>query len=234
MKNKFDFNQKKMTVFQKFIGFLNEVTDEVKEIEKLSDTDETESGEVSLKYAVDDDKYYEVDPEGFVYGVDGEKLTDGEYPLLDGSVLKVTDGKFDGTILKEDAVNDDTYEETPIAQEEEEEETKEEETETKEEEEIAQEGETEEETKEEETKEEEEVKQEGELVPFMVNGVEFMLPVEVVDYINSLTSTSEVFRKEIAQIKQRIPSTKPTTTAPIKQKETPKVNLYDQINMFRR
>lgn len=229
MKNKFDFNQKKMTVFQKFIGFLNEVTDEVKEIEKLSDTDETESGEVSLKYAVDDDKYYEVDPEGFVYGVDGEKLTDGEYPLLDGSVLKVTDGKFDGTILKEDAVNDDTYEETPIAQEEETEAKEEEEEETKEEEEIAQEGETEE-----ETKEEEEVKQEGELVPFMVNGVEFMLPVEVVDYINSLTSTSEVFRKEIAQIKQRIPSTKPTTTAPIKQKETPKVNLYDQINMFRR
>lgn len=257
-KTKFDFNQKKMTVFQKFIGFLNEVTDEVKEIEKLSDSDETESGEVSLKYAVDDDKYYEVDAEGFVYGVDGVKLTDGEYPLLDGSVLKVTDGKFDGTIVKEDAVEADTKEEAPIAQEDEEKKTEDEEVKededpdkskgdkedvSQEDEEKAEEDkedtpkENEEKTKEEEetAAKEDEIEQDGEVVPFLVNGVEYMLPIEVVDYINSLTSTSEVFRKEIAQIKQRIPSTKPTTTAPIKQqKETPKVNIYDQINMFRR
>lgn len=261
-KNKFDFTQKKMTVFQKFIGFLNEVTDEVKEIEKLSDADETESGEVSLKYAVDDDKYYEVDAEGFVYGVDGEKLTDGEYPLLDGSVLKVTDGKFDGTIVKEDAKNDDAKEEAPIAQEEDEKKSdedvegkddekededpnkskddkedvaQEDEEKAEEDKEDAEKGDDEKAKEEEETAaKEDEIEQEGEVVPFLVNGVEYMLPIEVVDYINSLTSTSEVFRKEIAQIKQRIPSTKPSTTAPIKQKETPKVNLYDQVNMFRR
>lgn len=241
-KNKFDFNRKSMTVFQKFVGFLNEVTDEVKEIEKLSDTDETESGEVSLKYAIDDEKYYEVDAEGYVYGDDGSKLTDGEYPLQDGSVLVVTDGKFSGTILKEEAENVEKVE-APIAQEGEEEEKAEDEEadKSKEDEEIAQEDETEnaeepneEEKEEEETvAKEEEVEQEGELVPFQVNGVEFMLPIEVVDYINSLTTTSEVFRKEIAQIKQRIPSTKPTTTAPIAQKKEVKVNLYDRVNMFR-
>lgn len=236
--NKFDFNQKKMSVFQKFIGFLNEITDEVKEIETLADTDETESGEVSLKYEVSDSNFIEVKADGLAYDNNGNALEDGEYPLVDGSVLVVKDGKFNGTIVKEEATAPEA-EEAPIAQEETptaEEETTEEETEETEE--VVEETEeeaTEEETTEEETTEEEEVAEETELVPFMIGDVEYMLPQEVVDYINSLSATSETFRKEIAQIKQRTPSTKPTTTAPIKQsKEEEKGNLYNRVNMFRK
>lgn len=237
-KNNFDFNKKSMTLFQKFVGFLNEVTDEVKEVEKIADADETESGEAVLKYQYDDEKFYEVGADGFVTDMEGEKLTDGEYALMDGSALVVTDGKFDGTILKEDAENTDKVE-TEIAQSDDEENKEDKADEEKKDDEKSDEGDTKEEDKkdEEEKKddvsEEEKVEQEGELVPFQVNGVDYMLPMEVVDYINSLTSTSEVFRKEIAQIKQRIPSTKPTTTAPIVQKKEVKANLYDRVNMFR-
>lgn len=241
-KNKFDFNQKKMTVFHKFINFLNEVTDEVKDIESLTDMDETGSGEVALTYAVTDETAIEVKADGVAYGTDGAALTDGEYALLDGSLLVVKEGKFAGTKLAEETSNP-SVEEAPIAQEgNEEEEVPTTEEPNNEEEEVvevvAEEETTEEEVPavEEETpnNEEEEVTEETELVPFMIGEVEYMLPQEVVDYINSLSATSETFRKEIVQMKERIPSTKPTTTVPVKQsKEEEKGNLYSRVNMFR-
>lgn len=230
-KNKFDFDQKKMTVFHKFINFLNEVTNEVKDIESLTDMDETGSGEVSLTYAVTDDASIEVKADGVAYGTDGAALTDGEYPLLDGSLLVVKEGKFAGTKLAEETENP-SVEEAPIAQEcngDKERKVVEEaaETETTEEEVPAVEEET-------PNNEEEVVTEEMEMVPFRIGDVEYMLPEEVVEYINSLSATSETFRREIAQIKERIPSTKPTTTAPVKQsKEEEKGSLYNRVNMFR-
>lgn len=219
--SKFDFNQKKMSVFQKFVMFLNEITDEVKDIEPLADADKEDSGEVVLKYKLDDDKFIEVKPDGTVWGWDGVQLTDGEYPLEDGSILLVTDGKFNGTKNQEEATNNEGYVEPEIAQADEDGEKKEEEK-------------TAEEPKEEEKKEEE-VTQEGEeLVPFEIGGVTYEIPSAVVDYINSLSATSETFRKEIVQIRQRIPSTKPTVTNPISQSKEEKVNLYDKVNLFRK
>ena len=73
----------------------------------------------------------------------------------------------------------------------------------------------------EETTQEEEVEVEAPytLVPVEIDGVEFMIPQEVADYIHTLEDglssaeeISENFRKEIAQMKERIPSTNPVTT----------------------
>lgn len=238
-KNRFDFNKRSMTLFQRFIGFLNEVTEEVKEVEGLISADETESGDVTLKYAYDDNKWYFVQPDGTVRdSVSGELVGDGEFSLNDGNIMVVLDGKFAGTKTTDEAENPTESENPVIAQEDEEEEKKDEEKTEEVEQEDEQTEETKEESKDEEEKEgdvskEDEIEQEGETVPFTVDGVEYLIPVEVLEYINSLSSTSEVFRKEIAQMKQRIPSTKPTTTAPIVQNKNVKENLYNRVNMFR-
>ena len=238
-KNRFDFNKRSMTLFQRFIGFLNEVTEEVKEVEGLISADETGSGDVTLKYAYDDNKWYFVQPDGTVRdSVSGELVGDGEFSLNDGNVMVVLDGKFAGTKTMDEAENPIEAENPVIAQEDEEEEKKEEDKTEEVDQEDEQTEETKEESKDEEEKEgdvskEDEIEQEGETVPFTVNGVEYLIPVEVLEYINSLSSTSEVFRKEIAQMKQRIPSAKPTTTAPIAQKKDIRENLYDRVNLFR-
>ena len=64
------------------------------------------------------------------------------------------------------------------------------------------------------------------LVPVEIDDAEFQVPQEVADYIRTLEDrlssseeVSENFRKEIAQMKERIPSTKPVTTVVKQSKE---------------
>ena len=149
-------------------------------------------------------------------------VEDGEYPLVDGSVIVIADGKFVETKVKEEAEEEPV--EAPVAEEKEDEEEKP--AESEEEEKPADEEGEEKKDEEEETQEEVEVDAPYTLVPVEIDGVEFQVPQEVADYIHTLEDglstaeeVSENFRKEIAQMKDRMPSAKPVTSAVKQSKE---------------
>lgn len=215
---KFDVNPKMAKIFNKFMLWYNETVDTAEELADIAKADETESGEVSLKYYTSDTDYIEIKEGGVAVASDGSAVEDGEYPLVDGSVIVIADGKFVETKVKEEAEEEPL--EAPVAEEKEDEEEKPADDEKSEEEDKpADEDGEEKKDEEEETQEEVEVEPPYTLVPVMVDGVEFMIPQEVADYIHTLEDglssaeeVSENFRKEIAQMKERIPSTNPVTT----------------------
>lgn len=220
---KFDVNPKMAKIFNKFMLWYNETVDTAEELADIAKADETESGEVSLKYYTSDTDYIEIKEGGVAVASDGSAVEDGEYPLVDGSVIVIADGKFVETKVKEEA--EEKPVEAPVAEEKEDEEEKPADEEKSDEEEKPADKEGEE-KKDEETQEEVEVEAPYTLVPVMVDGVEFMIPQEVADYIHTLEDglssaeeVSENFRKEIAQMKERIPSTNPVTTVVKQSKE---------------
>lgn len=210
---KFDVNPKMAKIFNKFMLWYNQTVDTAEELADIAKSDETESGEVSLKYYTSDTDYIEIKEGGVAVASDGSAVEDGEYPLVDGSVIVIADGKFVETKVKEEAEEEPAQ--APVAEEKEDEEEKP----------ADKEGE-EKKDDEEETQEEVEVDAPYTLVPVMVDGVEFQVPQEVADYIHTLEDglssaeeVSENFRKEIAQMKERIPSTNPVTTVVKQSKE---------------
>lgn len=220
---KFDVNPKMAKIFNKFMLWYNETVDTAEELADIAKADETESGEVSLKYYTSDTDYIEIKEGGVAVASDGSAVEDGEYPLVDGSVIVIADGKFVETKVKEEAEEEPV--EAPIAEEKEDEEEKSADEEKSEEEEKPADEEGEE-KKDEETQEEVEVEAPYTLVPVEIDGVEFQVPQEVADYIHTLEDglstaeeVSENFRKEIAQMKDRMPSAKPVTTAVKQSKE---------------
>lgn len=223
-KTKFD---KIKEAFDNFLLTYNQVVSTAEELADIAKSDETESGEVSLKYYTSDTDYIEVKEGGIAVASDGSAVEDGEYPLVDGSVIVIADGKFVETKTREDAQEQPV--EAPVAEEKAEEtkEKEEEEVKTAEEEEKPADEEGEEKKdEEEETQEEVEVDAPYTLVPVTIEGVEFMIPQKVYDYIRQLEDrlssaeeVSEGFRKEIAQMKERIPSTNPITTVVKQSKE---------------
>lgn len=222
---KFDVNPKMAKIFNKFMLWYNETVDTAEELADIAKADETESGEVSLKYYTSDTDYIEIKEGGVAVASDGSAVEDGEYPLVDGSVIVIADGKFVETKVKEEAEEEPV--EAPVAEEKEDEEEKPADEEKSEEEDKPADEEGEEKKdEEEETQEEVEVDAPYTLVPVMVDGVEFQVPQEVADYIHTLEDglssaeeVSENFRKEIAQMKERIPSTNPVTTVVKQSKE---------------
>ena len=50
------------------------------------------------------------------------------------------------------------------------------------------------------------------LVPFEIDGVEYMLPQPVIDYINQLMGNGEALKAELLQMKEQIPSASPIPT----------------------
>lgn len=223
---KFDVNPKMAKIFNKFMLWYNETVDTAEELADIAKADETESGEVSLKYYTSDTDYIEIKEGGVAVASDGSAVEDGEYPLVDGSVIVIADGKFVETKVKEEAEEEPV--EAPVAEEKEDEKPADEEKSEEEEKPADEEGEEKKTDDEEETTQEEEVEVEAPytLVPVMVDGVEFMIPQEVADYIHTLEDglssaeeVSENFRKEIAQMKERIPSTNPVTTVVKQSKE---------------
>lgn len=219
--------QKLKESFDNFLLTYNAIVDEAEELADIAKADETESGEVSLKYYTSDTDYIEIKEGGVAVASDGSAVEDGEYPLVDGSVIVIADGKFVETKVKEEAEEEPV--EAPVAEEKEDGEEKPADEEKSEEEEkpADEEGEEKKDDEEETTQEEEvEVEAPYTLVPVMVDGVEFMIPQEVADYIHTLEDglssaeeVSENFRKEIAQMKERIPSTNPVTTVVKQSKE---------------
>lgn len=224
---KFDVNPKMAKIFNKFMLWYNETVDTAEELADIAKADETESGEVSLKYYTSDTDYIEIKEGGVAVASDGSAVEDGEYPLVDGSVIVIADGKFVETKVKEEAEEEPV--EAPVAEEKEDEEEKPADEEKSEEEDkpADEEGEEKKDDEEETTQEEEvEVEAPYTLVPIEIDGVEFHVPQEVADYIHTLEDglssaeeVSENFRKEIAQMKERIPSTNPVTTVVKQSKE---------------
>jgi len=232
--NKLDVNAKQLSLFEKFINFMNEVSAQAKDIADEAKKDETNSGEVSLKYWLDEDHYVEVDAEGFVRDEEANLVAEGEYKLADGNVLVVdANNKF----VETKAVAEEKAEEpveAPIAEEKLKDEEKKDDEKTED---VAEEpngegdgvsdepsvedapkvdGETEEDG-DEKTVDEPAVEEPTDeipltLVPFEIDGVEYQLPQEVVDYINSLIGEKENVMNEIALMKEHMPSASPIPT----------------------
>lgn len=200
--------QKLKEAFDNFLLIYNQTVDTAEELADIAEADETESGEVSLKYYTSDTDYIEIKEGGVAVASDGSAVEDGEYPLVNGNVIVISDGKFVETKFKEDA--EEKPVEAPVAEEKDNNEDKP----------------SDKKCEEKETQEEIEIDAPYTLVPVMVDGVEFQVPQEVADYIRTLEDrlssaedVSENFRKEIAQMKERIPSTKPITTVVKQSKE---------------
>lgn len=212
-------NEMKLTkeLFEKFLLWYSQVSEDAKELADIAASDETESGEVSLKYYTSDTDYIEIATDGTATASDGSAVEDGEYALADGSVLVIEDGKFKETKVKEETDEPEPVE-APIAEESEEdkedEESKEDGEEPKEET-PADETDDEEKKDDEETQageEPEEVEPPYTLVEIDINGEVFNVPQPVFDYIKSLEEQSaagENFRKELAKLQSVTPSAKP-------------------------
>lgn len=103
-KNTLDVSGKQMSLWNKFVLFLNEISEEAGKIENLANEDITDSGEVKLKYVITDDTYIEVGADGLARDEKGEFVPEGQYLLKDGNILIVGEGnKFAGTVTKEEA-----------------------------------------------------------------------------------------------------------------------------------
>lgn len=266
-----DINNKQMSLFQKFVAFMNDVASDAAEIADVAKHDTTDSGEVSLKYYIDNEHYIEVDAEGFARDEEYNLVAEGKYLLADGNYL-VVDGnnKFvetqAGTVENENEENAPT--EAPIAEmkiKDDEKEKKDEEAEgnmdkpnfegepsnDKPSIEVNDEGDekpiedSDEEDKkkkrvsnaeldDEEKKDEEAPMEEAPLtlVPFLIDGVEYQLPQEVVDYINSLIGDKDNVMNEIALMKERIPSAQPIPSVIKQSSEDDNLGLFDAIRML--
>lgn len=231
--SKLDVTNKQMSLFQKFIQFMNEVSSEAAEIADIAKKDDTDSGEVSLKYYIDDEHYIEVDAEGFARDEQANLVAEGEYKLADGNVLVVdANNKFVETKAVSDVDAEEPVE-APLAEskvEDEEDKKDEDEEDNKEDEgeasgdtsDVESEGDVEGTPEDTETPAEEPVEEPTEevpvedvpaaLVPFEIDGEEYLLPQPVVDYINSLKGEGDVMKAELMQMKDNTPSAKPIPT----------------------
>ena len=253
---KIDFTHKQMNLFQKFIQFMNEISSEAAEIADIAKNDATDSGEVSLKYYVDDEHYIEVDAEGYARDEESNLVAEGEYKLADGNVLIVdADNKFVETKAVADVETEEPVE-APIAEkmEKADDEKDEEDDENAEGEASGDTGDVESEGDVEGTPEDTEAPAEegGEtpeevpaeepveeipstLVPFEINGEEFMLPQPVVDYINSLKGEGDEVKAQLMQIKERMPSATPIPSV-ISQSSVEKnednIDLFDAVRLL--
>ena len=191
-------------LFNDFMLWYSQVSEEAKELADVASTDETESGEVSLKYYTSDTDYIEIASDGTATASDGSEVQDGEYALNDGNILVIEGGKFKETKVMEET-NEPEPVEAPIAEASEDEETPAEET-------IETDDESEKKEDEEEKQDEVEVEAPYTLVEIEINGEDYNVPQPVADYIKSLEEKSEAgenFRKELAKLQSVTPSTKP-------------------------
>lgn len=261
-----DINNKQMSLFQKFVAFMNDVASDAAEIADVAKHDTTDSGEVSLKYYIDNEHYIEVDAEGFARDEEYNLVAEGKYLLADGNYL-VVDGnnKFvetqAGTVENENEENAPT--EAPIAEmkiKDDEKEKKDEETEGNMEKPNCEgepsndkpsvKGNNEGDEKPIEDSDEEDKKKKRiphaelddnekkdeeaplTLVPFLIDGVEYQLPQEVVDYINSLIGEKDNVMNEIVLMKERIPSAQPIPSVIKQSSEDDNLGLFDAIRML--
>ena len=219
-------------LFNSFMLWYSEVSEEAKELADVASTDETESGEVSLKYYTSDTDFIEIASDGTATASDGSEVQDGEYALADGNILVIEDGKFKETKTVEESDEPEPVE-APIAEASEDEDEKTDE-EPKEEPEKKDDEKDEEETQ--AGEEPQEVEAPYTLVEIDINGELFNVPQPVYDYIKSLEEQSEAgenFRKELAKLQSVTPSTKPVGNV-IKQEieKTERENIVDYAGLI--
>ena len=230
-----------LNLFQKFVAFLNEVSQEAEDLKDEVLKDETNSGEIELKYYLDDDHFFEVDAEGFVRDENGEKIVEGEYKLADGNIFVVDgNGKFVETRALTEQAGDEEVE-APVAEgfkeeKEEDEDEKEDNTNDGEADDEAEpaEGETPAEDNEDTDKDSD--KEDGEgtaedepepepvedkdedddekkptvnAFPFEIEGVEYLLPEEVINYIQSLQTSKIEVEEKLTNLAEQTPSAQP-------------------------
>ena len=119
----FDIKAKDMTMLQKLVMFLNENVNQSSASEKAEQIldevkgDETDSGVVELKYYLDDEHYFTIGDDSFVYDEQGNKINEGRYRLADGNIFIVSpDGKFDHTEEVNEIEEKEDVEQAPINQ----------------------------------------------------------------------------------------------------------------------
>lgn len=243
-----------LELFQKFIAFLNEVSVEADGIATEAKKDMTNSGEIELKYFIDDEHYFVVDGDGIVRDENGEQIAEGEYKLADGNVFVVdSNSKFVETKAvgeEEDKV------EAPIAETFEEEEKKDEEKDKEDMEkpkgedrngdskpgyedvdvddekydETPREKDCKDVPRDDDEKLEEapmygEPKEEDNplvnAIPYEINGVEYLLPKEVIDFIESLKTSKIEVEEKLTKMSEQTPSASPIGTV---------VKTNDEVN----
>ena len=255
-----------LELFQKFIAFLNEVSVEADGIATEAKKDMTNSGEIELKYFIDDEHYFVVDGDGIVRDENGEQIAEGEYKLADGNVFVVDrNSKFVETKAvgeEEDKV------EAPIAETFEEE--KKDEEKDKEDmekpkgedrngdsepgyEDVDVDDEKYDETprkkdckdvprdddeKLEEAPIYEEPKDEENplvnAIPYEINGVEYLLPKEVIDFIESLKTSKIEVEEKLTKMSEQTPSASPIGTVVKTSDEVNDINSrISSLSMFK-
>lgn len=231
-----------LELFQKFIAFLNEVSVEADGIATEAQKDVTNSGIVELKYYLDDEHYFTVDGEGIVRDEDFNVVEMGDYRLADGNILTVGEG---GKFIETKAVEgEENKVEAPIAETFEEEEKKDEKKTTKcEREDKRDDAEPDvkdvpmgdEKPFEDGGKEDaEEVKKDDEpmtnAVPYLIDGVEYALPVEVVNYIKNLLASKVEVEEKLTEMADQTPSAMPIGTVVKTAEDANDINT--RVSMF--
>lgn len=247
-----------LELFQKFIAFLNEVSVEADGVATEAQKDETNSGIVELKYYLDDEHYFTVDGEGIVRDENLNVVEMGDYRLADGNIFSVGEGgKFIETKAVEEEEN---KVEAPIAEtfeeEKEDEEDKKDDGESEgEDKSDAAESDAEDvpvddeksdedggkedaEDDEKDKLEDEEPKKEEDdeekpmvnAVPYSINGVEYVLPVEVVSFIESLITSKVEVEEKLTEMSEHTPSAMPIGTVVKTSEETDDIN--GRVSMF--
>lgn len=207
-----------LELFQKFIAFLNEISVEAEDIAKEAKKDETDSGSIELKYYLDDEHYLTVDGEGIVRDENMKPVDDGEYRLADSNVLVVDNGRF---VETKTVAEDENKVEAQVAETFEEEK----EDEKAEGEDEKAEGEDDPEAGEPDDKGDDVVDEEGDgdgkeedgeddkplvnAIPYSIGGTEYLLPPEVVDFIESLIASKVEVEEKLTKMEEQTPSAQP-------------------------
>lgn len=259
-KNKIEITDKALQLWDKFVMFVNQsdVASDADALAGEAKKDETDSGEVTIKYWTDNDHYLSVDAEGFVRDEEGNLVDTGQYKLSDGNVLEVgEDNKFVGVHAAADAKDDAEPAEAPIAEAEDKTSGNEKveevpsgetsgDTEVKEEDaEDNPSGDTKadvdsdevddmDDDKTPDTSNEEEPELPNDLVPFELDGEQYLIPQPVADYINSLVGTDDKLQEEMAQLKAKTPSAKPIGSVVKQAKESKETYTYTLTDAIKR
>ena len=249
-----------LELFQKFIAFLNEVSVEADGVATEAQKDETNSGIVELKYYLDDEHYFTVDAEGIVRDENLNVVEMGDYRLADGNIFSVGEGgKFVETKAVEEDENKveapiaETFEEEEKKDEEDKEdegktegEDKSDDTESDAEDVPVDDGKSDEDGTKEDGEDDEKDKLEDEepkkeedeeekpmvnAVPYAINGVEYVLPVEVVSFIESLITSKVEVEEKLTEMAEQTPSAMPIGTV-VKTAEDNADDINTRVSMF--
>lgn len=249
-----------LELFQKFIAFLNEVSVEADGVATEAQKDETNSGIVELKYYLDDEHYFTVDAEGIVRDENLNVVEMGDYRLADGNIFSVGEGgKFVETKAVEEDENKveapiaETFEEEEKKDEEDKEdegktegEDKSDDTESDAEDVPVDDGKSDEDGTKEDGEDDEKDKLEDEepkkeedeeekpmvnAVPYSINGVEYVLPVEVVSFIESLITSKVEVEEKLTEMAEQTPSAMPIGTV-VKTAEDNADDINTRVSMF--